>query len=89
MTHSSLLLLPAWVSVLPQYHITDSIQLNPISLCPGACQARAEEGQGRFVMCNPGVGPRIQIGIRHCPWKLEVKVEEGCKPGSVGMKAPR
>lgn len=66
MTPSFLPLLPPWVSVLPQCHIADSIQFDPISLCPGAGQARAEEGKGRgggrtllrFIMCQPWRGPQ-------------------------------
>lgn len=33
-----------------------------------------------LLRANPGLGPRIQIGTRHCPWKLEVKVIEGYRP---------
>lgn len=53
MIPSFLPFLPLWVSVLSLCH--DSIQFssvqfnpifNPISLCPGMCQARAKEGKG-------------------------------------------
>lgn len=54
------------VSVLPQCHIADSVQLNPVSLCPGEHQVRAEEckvrcgGRAllRFIMCQPWPGPQ-------------------------------
>lgn len=54
------------VSVLSQCHVADSVQLNPVSLCPGVCQVRAEEGEARgggrtllrFVMCQPWPGPQ-------------------------------
>lgn len=42
----------------------------------------AQAGLCWFLLCaSPGLGPRVQIGTRHCPWKLEVKVWDGCRPG--------
>lgn len=35
------------------------------------------------IMCNPGVDPRTQIEMRHCPGRWR----KGANQGSVGMKA--